>query len=120
VYGENNNRRFIDMEQALPTLYGFKFREADKRRVRKNEDGTRVHDIKQLWQRSHEILNLALLGKKNTEIAEILDITPATVSNTLNSSLGMEAMADKRKKRDEEFEEIQNEVMELTKQGLKV
>lgn len=102
------------------TLYGFKFREPDKRRVRKNEDGTRHFDIKQLWQRSHEILNLALLGHSNVKIAEMTGVTPATVSNTINSSLGMEVLSDKRKTRDEEYEKLQDEVMELTRESVEV
>jgi len=102
------------------TLYGFKFREPDGRRVRKNEDGSRKFDIKQLWQRSHEILNLVSLGHKGTEIAKMLNIHPQTVSNTINSSLGMEVISDKRKERDEEYKEIQDEVMDLTRQALVV
>lgn len=102
------------------TLYGFKFRDVDKRRERQSEDGSRKFDIKQLWQRSHEILNLAILGHKQTEIAKMLDIHPQTVSNTLNSSIGMETIADKRKERDEEFDKLQDKVMELTKKSLDV
>jgi len=102
------------------SLYGFDFRDQDKRRERDNEDGTRKFDIKQLWQRSREIINLALLGHKQVEIAEMLDIHPQTVSNTLNSSLGMQATSDKRKERDGEFEKLQDKVMELTKKSLDV
>lgn len=102
------------------SLYGFRFREPDRRRERLNEDGTRKFDIKQLWQRSHEILNLALLGHKQTEIAEMLDVHPQTVSNTLNSSLGLEVMSEKRKDRDEEFKELNDKVMALTRKSLEV
>ena len=48
----------------------------------------RTYDIKQLWERHHEIMNLHSLGYKGTEIAKILCIEPQTVSNTINSSLG--------------------------------
>ena len=98
------------------SLYGFEFREPDKRR---KEVGQRHYDVKQLWQRSHEILNLALLGYKQSEIAKQLNITTMTVSNTLNSSLGMKAISEKRKTRDEEYEELQEDVMELTRKSLK-
>ena len=101
------------------SLYGYEYREPDKRRERKSEDGSRSYDIKQLWQRSHEILNLALLGYKQTEIAKQLSITPQTVCNTLNSSIGMEVLSDKRKTRDEEYEDLQQDVMELTKKSLR-
>jgi len=102
------------------SLYGFDFRDQDKRRERDNEDGTRKFDIKQLWQRSREIINLALLGHKQVEIAEMLNIHPQTVSNTLNSSLGMQATSDKRKERDGEYEKLQDKVMELTKKSLDI
>lgn len=106
--------------EAATSLYGFKFREPDKRRERLDEDGSRRFDIKQLWQRSHEILNLALLGHKQSDIAKILDITPQTVCNTLNSTLGKEAIAERRQARDEEYEELQDEVMNLTRKSLAV
>lgn len=107
-----------DSQSIETSLYGFEYREPDKRRERENEDGSRRYDIKQLWQRSHEILNLALLGYKQTEIANMLSITPQTVCNTLNSSLGMEALSDRRKGRDEEYKGLRDEVMELTKMSL--
>ena len=102
------------------SLYGFEFRELDKRRERDNEDGQRKFDIKQLWQRSHEILNLALLGHKQTEIAKLLNVHPQTVCNTLNSTIGQETLSRKRKSRDEKFEELQDKVMDLTEKSLKV
>jgi len=101
------------------SLYGFEFREPDARRERKNEDGSRKFDIKQLWQRSHEILNLALLGYKQTEIAKQLNIHPQTVCNTLNSSLGQKSISGKRKSRDEEYEVLQEDILELTRKSLK-
>ena len=108
------------MEAVSETLYGFKFREADLRRERTDEDGRRRYDIKQLWQRSHEILNLALLGHKQTDIAKLLNIAPQTVCDTLNSTLGRETLAERRQARDAEYEGLRDEVMELTRKGLKV
>jgi transposase len=105
-------------EKKGETLYGFKFREPDKRRELKGEK--RCFDIKQLWQRSHEILNLALLGHKEKDISKMLGVSYQTVVNTLNSTLGKEAMAERRKERDEEFDELQDRVMELTKKSLDV
>lgn len=102
------------------SLYGFKFRDADKRRERIDEDGRRRYDIKQLWQRSHEILNLALLGHKQTDIAKMLNLTPQCVCDTLNSTLGKETLAERRQARDDEYEGLRDEVMELTRKSLKV
>ena len=93
------------------SLYGFEIREEDRRRV---PDGERKsYDIKQLWQRNHEILNLAVLGMKGTEIARILNICEVTVSNTLNSELGMKKLSELREGRDEKFGDVLEEVAKL-------
>jgi len=99
------------------SLYGFEMREPDLRR----KDSTRkTHNIKQLWQWSHEILNLAVRGMKPVEIAEILNITSQTVSNTLNSDLGMQKLSEMRKKRDEDTYDTVKEIDDLTKKALEV
>ena len=41
--------------------------------------GNRKYQIKELWDRHHEINRRILLGQKNKEIAEDLNITEATV-----------------------------------------
>ena len=102
----------------MKELYGFKVREPDKRKS-DNPNGRTV-DIKKLWSRQHEIINLDSLGYKGTEIAKMLGVTPMTVSNALNSTLGTEEKSNVRKTRDEEFEDLREEVMELTKKSLKV
>lgn len=99
-------------------LYGLDYREEDKRRVEAEERKT--YDIKQLWQRHHEIVNLAARGFKQTEIAEILNINPQTVSNTLNSQLGKEKLADIRLERDQEAKKISEKVRVLTNKALQV
>jgi len=98
--------------------YGFKVREPDNRRS-ENPNGRTV-DIKRLWSRQHEIINLDSLGYKGTEIAKMLGVTTMTVSNALNSTLGTEEKSNVRKTRDEEFGELRDEVMDLTKKALVV
>lgn len=98
------------------SLYGFEFRDVDHRR----SDRSGTHDIKQLWSRSHEILNLDSRGMSQVDIAKHLGITPATVSNTLNSTLGREKKSEIRKTKDERYEEINKEVLTLTEKALKV
>ena len=93
------------------SLYGFEMRATDHRRAPEGERKT--HDIKQLWQRSHEILRLATLGYKYTEIAKLLNITPATVSSTLNSELGKNKISRLRQKRDNETCDVMKEVARL-------
>jgi predicted transcriptional regulator len=95
------------------SLYGFEFREVDERRVE-----NRSFDIKQLWQRSHEIIGLALQGLKQTEIAKILNVTPATVSNTLNSQLGKEKLSLMREEKDEHYKKVNEEIRKLTIKAL--
>lgn len=106
------------MEGALSrtSLYGFEMKGPDLRR----SDERKTYDINALWQRSHEILSLAVRGLKQTEIAEILDITPQTVSNTLNSDLGRQKLSILRKTRDEKAVVAAEKIDILTQQALAV
>lgn len=108
----------MQMEGVLSrrSLYGFEFREVDGRR---SEDRN-THDIKALWQRSHEIVNLASTGMKQTEIAKILNISAQTVSNTLNSDLGMQKLSDVREEKDDKAKELHGRIAELTEKALDV
>lgn len=99
-------------------LYGFEYVEEDGRRVASEE--RKNHNIKSLWQRNHEIVNLAARGFKQTEIAEILGITPQTVSNTLNSQLGKMKLSDIRKSRDDEARVVSEKINALTRKALRV
>ena len=93
------------------SLYGFEMRAPDNRRAPEGERKT--YDIKQLWQRNHEILRLALIIPKHKEIARLLGITEATVSNTLNSELGRNKLSKMRLRRDEETYDVLDEVAKL-------
>ena len=97
------------------SLYGFEIREPDKRR-----NFNKKQDIKQLWSRSHEILRLDSLGYKGSEIAKILNISQQTVSKTLTSTLGQLKKAELRKARDEEYEDLRSEILELTRKSLAI
>jgi len=97
-------------------LYGQEYREIDKRRAAEGERKT--YDIKGLWQRSHEIINLAARGFKNTEIAEIVGCTPATVSSTINSELGERKLSDIRESRDDEARKVTEKIRVLTKRAI--
>lgn len=98
------------------SLYGFKVREPDER-LTKNPSG-RIYEIKRLWSRSHEIVQLDSMGYRGSEIANMLNIHPQTVSNTLNSQLGRELQSEVRKTRDERYEDLRDEVLELTEKSL--
>lgn len=96
---------------ARKSLYGFETRDIDNRRAPEGERKT--YNIKSLWQRNHEILRLAVLGHNNEQIAKILEITKATVSNTLNSDLGRDKLSKLRLRRDRETIDVAKRVAEL-------
>ena len=98
------------------SLYGFEFREVDRRRA--EPEVRKTYDIKQMWQLTHEICNLAVRGLKNVQIAEILDVTPQTVSNTLNSTLGMEKVSELRGERDGDTNKVAEKIRILTDKAL--
>lgn len=110
------------MQQGEPKrimgLYGFEYKEPDKR-MKPIEERER-YEIKRLWQRNHEIVNLAARGFKNVEIAEILNITPATVSATLNSELGMRKLSELREARDDEAKKVTEKIRILTNKALQI
>jgi len=103
--------------QTRQGLYGFEFRDVDQRRVPEGEEKS-TYNIKQLWQRSHEIINLAARGFKNVDIAKILGITPACVSLTLNSELGQKKLSEIRGARDEEAKVTTEAIRVLTEKAL--
>ena len=98
------------------SLYGFPVREPDLRR----SSDRKVYDIKRLWSRNKEIIQLDSMGYKGTEIAKMLNITPTCVMMTLNSTLGKEAQLAIRDERDDEYQAMRESVMELTWKSLKV
>ena len=100
------------------TLYGFETRDVDKRRALPGESKT--YDIKQLWQRNHEILRMALIGMKAPQIADILMIHPQTVSNTINSELGRKKLSVMRSDRDEGIIDAAKEAAKMHPQCMKV
>ena len=100
--------------QMRDGLYGFEFRDVDKRR---NEEGG-SYNAKQMWQRTHEIVNLAAQGFKQTEIAEILNIHPQTVSNSLNGDLAKAKLSEIRQSRDEEAKETAEKIRVLTAKAI--
>jgi len=104
--------------QTRNGLYGFEFRDVDQRRADPGE--RKSPNIKALWQRNHEIVNLAARGFKSVEIAEILNICPATVSNTLGSDLGEKKLSEIRLGRDKEAKKVSEKIRVLTAKALSV
>jgi len=98
------------------SLYGFEMRSFDNRRALPGQRKT--HDIKQLWQRNHEILRMALVGMKPKDIANILGIHVQTVSNTMNSELGRKKLSSLREKRDGDIVDVAMEVTKMLPKAL--
>ena len=108
----------MDDVQRRNGLYGLEYRDHDLRRVEEDEE-RKTYDIKSLWQRSHEIINLAAKGFKQTDIARILGCCPATVSNTLNCELGQKKLSEIREERDEDAKVVAESIRVLTDKALK-
>lgn len=111
--------------QTRNNLYGFEYLEPDNRRrdvqyIEGKEAEPLKYEIKQLWQRSHEIVNLCAKGYKNKEIAQILNISPVTVSNTLNGKLGQHKLSEIRQDRDIEAKKTVEKIRVLTDKALNV
>jgi predicted transcriptional regulator len=102
--------------QLRDGLYGFEFREVDKRRAEPGERKT--FNIKQLWQRNHEILNLLAMGYKSIDVAEIMGVSEACVSQTMNSDLGKAKLSEIRLGRDEEAKKTAEKIRVLTNKAL--
>ena len=108
-----------EIEQAIAEAsanFNPDIRERDKRRG----TGQRRFDIKQLWNQNHEILRLSFLGWRNIEIAKRLNISPITVSNTINSTLGQKKLQNMREKRDSEVIGISEKIANLAEGAVKV
>jgi len=112
--------------QTRNNLYGFDYLEPDSRRRddqyadEGEESKPLAYEITQLWQRSHEIVNLCAKGYKNKEIAQILNISPVTVSNTLNGKLGQHKLSEIRGERDVETKKTVEKIRVLTDKALNV
>ena len=100
-----------------PLIQQVKFKKRDRRR---NEDGSRKVQIKELWSLSQEILRLTSLGMKQVQIAKYLGCTPQTVSNTVNSDLGKEKLKLMAGARDADTLDIAEWIKKATVKSLKV
>lgn len=76
-------------------------------------ENKRSYEISKLKQIHHEILNLALLGYQNVEIAEKLDVTPQMISYTLNSQVAQEKLKIMRQQRDVRILDVSDRVKEV-------
>ena len=68
----------------------------------------------------HEITRLALLGMKHIEIANLLGISPVTVSYTLRSPIVMRQLEQMRAVRDMETIDVAKRIAELAPKAVEV
>lgn len=73
----------------------------------------RQNMLKKLWGRHKEVARLHVLSFKNSEIADLLGITTATVVNNLNSGLVKEELARLYAMRDEGAINIARDIDEM-------
>jgi hypothetical protein len=74
-------------------------RRRDRRRIEDTSE-RKTFAVQVMWNTHHEIVRMALLGKKGTEIARELGLSPVTVSYTLNSPMVKEKLAIMQAARD--------------------
>ena len=56
-------------------------------------EGNKSYDIQRLWGQQKEILRLVASGLyNNKEVAEMVGVTPQTISNIINSALGKQTL----------------------------
>lgn len=97
-------------------LYGFEGRESDLRRKGfENFKGRGVEKkgIKQLWQLSHEVIGLTVLGMNQKEIARRLGISAIRVSNIVNSDLAISKISSMREVRDNNYLKLKTNLESL-------
>ena len=92
----------------------------DRTRDRRFAPGGKKYQIKEIWASQHEILRLAILGWKGSEIAAKLNCTEATVSNCVNSEIGRRQLQIMQGARDGETLDIMKEIRDLAPKALKV
>lgn len=74
---------------------------------------TEMYEVEQLQARQQEIVRLHVLGLKNVEVAEQLNISPQTVSNTINSPLVQSYLRTLQEGRDVSTKEINTQLNSL-------
>ncbi len=82
--------------------------------------GNRKYQIQELWDVHHEIVRRLVLGQKSVDIAEDLNVTPALVSYTKNSTLVQRQLEIVRGARDGEMLDAVAEIHRLVPKALEL
>lgn len=111
----------MEIDLKLPQrdgLYGLEY--LPDRKDKRRTEGRRACEIKQLWQRSHEIINLSLMGMSNVDIARLVGVSKECVSTTLNSEICRKKLSAMREIKDNKVLEVSQEINRLTIKAMKV
>lgn len=87
---------------------------------RRNPAGNQHYEIKQVWERQHQIARLLVLGWNNKQIAKHLGITPQTVSNARNNPEVMRKIELLRARADEGVISVSQRIQELAPRAVEV
>lgn len=80
----------------------------------------RKYQIERMWEVHQEICRRVLLGQKNTEIAEDLNVTPQMVSYTRNSALVKDKLEAMTAAADANTVDIAQRIREIAPRALEV
>lgn len=88
---------------------------------RKAEPGEKKSwQVREMREIHHEIVRRLLLGQKNVDIANALNITPQQVSNVRNSEVVQDQLAIMRKARDADSIDVAKDLAELGPRAVKI
>lgn len=86
----------------------------------KDRDSVSSYNVKKLWDKHKRVLRRIALGHKNKDIAEELNMAPATVSYIRNSDLGREKLEELHEEMDERTMDIEERMQEIAPKALDV
>ena len=84
------------------------------------EKDPRVFQLQSLKARHQRMIDLHLMGLKNTEIALTLNITTVSVGDSLNAEIGKASIEMRRENREEVVSNHQEQVERITEESLQV
>ncbi len=91
----------------------------DDKRCKPQHAKTAQFEPKKIWQMHHEIINLHVLGWKNTDIAKKIGATKEHISSIVNSSAAKAKISLLRGERDAKTFDVLKEVEKLLPEAVK-